>query len=92
MAASCIGAEGLNENPEGEICMSPVLSHMASTRAEGTPAPYPDGSSFGVFAYYNQTQPYFENHKFTSESGVCAGDDPVYWPLDGSLIFAGYSP
>ena len=92
IALSCVDAvEGLDVS-EGEICMSPVLSQMAKTRAEGTPSPYPDGSSFGAFAYYNETQPYFENHKFTSESGVCAGDDPVYWPLSGSLIFAGYSP
>ena len=92
IALSCVDAvEGLDVS-EGEICMSPVLSDMTKTRAGGDTNPYPDGSSFGVFAYYNQTQPYFENHKFTSESGVCAGDDPVYWPLSGSLIFAGYSP
>lgn len=92
MALSCIETEGLNENPEGEITMSPVLSHMARTRAEGTSSPYPDGRSFGVFAYYNGTQPYFENHKFISEDGLCTGDVPVYWPLSGSLFFAGYSP
>lgn len=92
MALSCVGTEGLDEIPNGEICMSPVLSDMTKTRAGGDTNPYPDGSSFGVFAYYNQTQPYFENHKFTSEDGVCAGDGPVYWPLSGSLIFAGYSP
>ena len=92
IALSCVDAvEGLDVS-EGEICMSPVLSDMAGTRAEGTPSSYPDGKSFGAFAYYNHNQTYFENHKFTSEDGVCAGDDPVYWPLDGSLIFAGYSP
>lgn len=92
VALSCVDAvEGLDVS-EGEICMSPVLSEMTKTRAGGDTNPYPDGSSFGAFAYYNQTQPYFKNHKFTSEDGVCAGDDPVYWPLSGSLIFAGYSP
>ena len=92
MALSCVGTEGLDEISNGEICMSPVLSDMTKARAEGDTHLYPDGDSFGVFAYYNETQAYLENHKFTSVSGICAGDDPVYWPLSGSLIFAGYSP
>ena len=92
IALSCVDVVDRIDVSEGEICMSPVLSDMTKTRAEGTPSSYPDGKSFGAFAYYNHNQTYFENHKFTSESGVCAGDDPVYWPLDGSLIFAGYSP
>ena len=102
MALSCIETEGLDEIPKGEICMSPVLSDMAKTRAESTTSPYPDGNSFGAFACYSQTeagQPwtgtihkYFANHEFKSASGVCSGVEPVYWPLEGSLVFAGYSP
>ena len=102
MALSCVGTEGLDEIPNGEICMSPVLSDMTKTRAESTTSPYPDGNSFGVFACYSQTeagQPwigtihkYFANHEFKSASGVCSGVEPVYWPLEGSLVFAGYSP
>ena len=102
MALSCIGTEGLVEIPKGEICMSPVLSDMAKTRAESTTSPYPNGNSFGAFACYSETeagQPwtgtiheYFANHEFKSVSGVCSGVEPVYWPFDGSLVFAGYSP
>ena len=102
MALSCIKTEGLDEVPEGEICMSPVLSDMAMTRAGDGTTPYPDGSSFGAFAYYTNAeagdawtatpQTYFQNHEFKSTDGLCTGVDPVYWPLAGSLIFAGYSP
>lgn len=102
MALSCVGTEGLDEIPNGEICMSPVLSDMTKTRAGGATNPYPDGSSFGVFAYYStatggqkwsdEGESYFHNHQFKKQDGVCAGVDPVYWPLSGSLIFAGYSP
>ena len=102
MALSCIGTEGLNEIPEGEICMSPVLSDMAMTRAGDGITPYPDGSSFGAFAYYTNAeagdawtatpQTYFQNHEFKSTDGLCTGVEPVYWPFSGSLIFAGYSP
>ena len=101
-ALSCVGTEGLDEIPNGEICMSPVLSDMTKTRAGGATNPYPNGSSFGVFAFYSETeagqpwygtpQKYFENHEFRSDAGVCSGVDPVYWPFSGSLIFAGYSP
>lgn len=102
IALSCVDAvEGLDVS-EGEICMSPVLSDMTKTRAGGDTNPYPDGSSFGAFAFYSETeagqpwygtpQKYFENHEFRSDAGVCSGVDPVYWPLSGSLIFAGYSP
>ena len=102
MALSCVETNGLDEVPKGEICMSPVLSDMVRTRTGNGTTPYPEGRSFGVFAYYSDTeagdvwtatpQTYFQNHEFKSTDGLCAGVDPVYWPFSGSLIFAGYSP
>lgn len=102
MALSCVETNGLDEVLEGEICMSPVLSDMVRTRTGNGTTPYPEGRSFGVFAYYSDTeagdvwtatpQTYFQNHEFKSTDGLCAGVDPVYWPFSGSLIFAGYSP
>ena len=103
MALSCVETNGLDEVPVGEICMSPVLSDMVRTRADDSnTTPYPDNQSFGVFAYYSQTEAgdpwtgkietYFENQEFKKENSIWSGVDPVYWPFSGSLIFAGYSP
>ena len=103
MALSCVGTEGLDEIPNGEICMSPVLSDIVRTRADDSNTiPYPDGQSFGAFAYYSQAeaneswngtlQEYFTNNEFKNEGGQCTGNPSVYWPFSGSLIFAGYSP
>ena len=103
MALSCVETNGLDEVLEGEICMSPVLSDMVRTRADDSNTiPYPDGQSFGAFAYYSQAeanvswngtlQEYFTNNEFKNEGGQCTGNPSVYWPFSGSLIFAGYSP
>lgn len=102
MMLSCIETNGLDEVPEGEICMSPILSDMIRTRDGNGTTPYPDGSSFGVFAYYSDTEAgsgwttspetYFENCEFGKKGESYSGVDPVYWPLSGSLVFAGYSP
>ena len=103
MALSCIETNGLDEVSEGEIAMSPVLSDMVRTRADDSNTiPYPDGQSFGAFAYYSQAEAndtwtgtlkeYFTNNEFRNEDGQCTGNPSAYWPFSGSLIFAGYSP
>ena len=103
MALSCIKTNGLDEVPEGEICMSPVLSDMVRTRTGNGTTPYPEGRSFGVFAYYSDTEAgnewtttspeeYFTNYEFSRQGEICSGVEPVYWPFSGSLVFAGYSP
>ena len=98
---SCLKTEEMADSLNGEICINPVVPDMTKTRAGGV-GEYPEGGSFGVFAYHSDAEggekwsdagaAYFENHKFKNQDGICAGVDPVYWPLEGSLIFAGYSP
>ena len=83
--------------------MNPVLSSMSKTLSGPVVGSvYPDGESFGVFAHYaatadgaawgGETQPYLEDAEFVNDGGVCSGVSPAYWPFEGSLIFAGYSP
>ena len=98
---SCLKTEEIADSLNGEICINPVVPDMTKTRAGGV-GEYPEGGSFGVFAYHSDAEggekwsdagaAYFENHKFKNQDGICAGVDPVYWPLEGSLFFAGYSP
>lgn len=97
MALSCVETNGLDEVPKGEICMSPVLSDMAGTRAGSTTTL----DSFRAFAYYSKSaagqlwadagEVYFTDHEFKKDNGSYVGDPSVYWPFSGSLIFAGYS-
>ena len=97
MALSCVETNGLDEVLEGEICMSPVLSDMAGTRAGSTTTL----DSFRAFAYYSKSaagqlwadagEVYFTDHEFKKDNGSYVGDPSVYWPFSGSLIFAGYS-
>ena len=81
--------------------MDPVMSVMSKAIVSGTG--YPVDVPFGVFATYSSNpagewtsgsvQSYLENKKFIHKGdNKYGGEQPAYWPLSGSLVFAGYSP
>lgn len=101
--ASCSKMDRVFDGGQTEIAMWPVMSSMSKAPVEGTT--YPDTETFGVFAYYSSAfsndqdwtdftsvQPYFEKRKFVKDDEAFSGDPKCYWPHQGSLVFAGYSP
>lgn len=82
--------------------LTPVMSKVE----KGPLDSYPQKESMGVFAYLSELEDgqswpadasvssYFENKEFAykAEAQAWAGVTAAYWPLRGSLIFAGYSP
>lgn len=69
---------------------------------------YPDGESFGVFSYFNRdvdpgkwtsdnlqnSTVYISNEEFSKDpaKNYWISDPAYYWPKEGSLVFAAYSP
>lgn len=105
--ASCAKTDRFYGNPQKEIAMNPVMHSMTKAEVPGpvTGSQYPDAEHFGVIAYYSplftdgqkwtsltSVQPYFENREFAKESDTFSGSPKCYWPHQGSLVFAGYSP
>ena len=101
--ASCAKTDRLYDDDRTEIAMRPVMSVMPKAPVTGTE--YPAGASFGVNAYYSSdyshgqewtsgssVQPDCENRKFAQEGDTFSGSPKCYWPHQGSLVFAGYSP
>ena len=100
-AVSCVKSDRIYDNSRSEIDMDPVMSVMSKAIVSGTG--YPVDVPFGVFATYSSNpagewtsgpvQSYFENKKFIHKGdNKYGGESPAYWPLSGSLVFAGYSP
>ena len=105
--ASCAKTDRIYGNPQKEIAMNPVMHSMTKAEVPGpvTGSQYPDAEHFGVIAYYSplftdgqkwtsltSVQPYFENREFAKEGDTFSGSPKCYWPHQGSLVFAGYSP
>ena len=98
-AVSCVKSDRIDDNSRSEIDMDPVMSVMSKAIVSGTG--YPVDVPFGVFATYSSNpagewtsgpvQSYFENKEFSHKGDNKYGGD-AYWPLSGSLVFAGYSP
>ena len=98
-AVSCVKSDRIDDNSRSEIDMDPVMSVMSKAIVSGTG--YPEDVPFGVFATYSSNpagewtsgpvQSYFENKEFSHKGDNKYGGD-AYWPLSGSLVFAGYSP
>ena len=102
LLSSCAKVSHVQE--ENEIALSPFGTSL--TKAD--PTPLGPSKEFGVFSYYAGCQGgtpwndpqiwaepsvYFSNACFKYSDGSWGGyPDPYYWPLDGSLIFAGYCP
>lgn len=100
-AVSCVKSDRIYDNSRSEIDMDPVMSVMSKAIVSGTG--YPVDVPFGVFATYSSNpagewtsgsvQSYLENKKFIHKGdNKYGGEQPAYWPLSGSLVFAGYSP
>ena len=100
---SCAKTDRIYDDTKTEIAMKPVMHTPTKEIVEGTT--YPEGVNFGVLAYYSplftngqewtsltSVQPYFENREFAKKGDTFSGSPKCYWPHQGSLVFAGYSP
>lgn len=102
--ASCAKTDRIYDDTKTEIAMKPVMHTPTKAIVEGTT--YPEGVNFGVLAYYSSeygdgqewTAPssepllYIDNREFRKSVDTFSGNPACYWPHQGSLIFAGYSP
>lgn len=91
--ASCTKSEVVYNQEQQEIGFRQFTGAM--TKADPSTTALPTGTSMGVFSYLNGTQTaYFENAKFVNKSGTTkwGGEDPRYWPLQGTLDFVLYAP
>lgn len=86
---SCSKVERIPDSTKCEIVLSAFGSSM--TRSEVMPIK----NKFGVYALHSvsPSAPYLDNAAFAYDGAYWAGyPAPYYWPLTGSLIFAGYCP
>ena len=97
-AVSCVKSDRIYDDSHAEIAMDPVMSVMSKAIVSGTG--YPEDVSFGVFASHSANpegewtsgtvHPYLENWEFVHVGdSKYGGEQPAYWPLSGSLVFAG---
>ena len=107
-AVSCIKDNPLVDNTmDGQILFdTPVTSNMMKSYTGPVSDTYPTEESMGVFAYHSELNSgqswtsgtavtaYFEDFEFKHRNDLSAwaGVTPCYWPSNGSLIFAGFSP
>ena len=104
---SCTKTDRFYGNPQKEIAMNPVMHSMTKAEVPGpvTGSQYPDAEHFGVIAYYSPSFThrqewtntssvlmYLDGHEFEKEGSTFSGIPKCYWPHQGSLVFAGYSP
>ena len=104
---SCTKTDRFYGNPQEEIAMNPVMHSMSKAEVPGpvTGSQYPDAEHFGVIAYYSPSFThsqewtntssvlmYLDGHEFEKEGSTFSGIPKCYWPHQGSLVFAGYSP
>ena len=92
--------------PTGEISLQPVTEK--TTKAAFTANAYGEGApAFNVWAWWADVEPATSLAKFLGAGasefirqgefvhrggGSWGGSTPYYWPTEGSLVFAGYSP
>ena len=96
---ACSKTEPVYEE-SGAIRFAPVTSLATKAAIDGTV--YPVGEWFNVTAYWKNekaesdfndgTVTYFSNRTFKKGTTYWAGDPAAYWPKNGSLRFACYSP
>lgn len=103
---SCTKTDRFYGDSQEEIAMRPVMHSM--TKAVSGPvtgSQYPDAEHFGVVAYYSSdythgaewtstasVMPYLDDREFAKEGSTFSGNPKCYWPHQGSLVLAGYSP
>lgn len=93
--------------PTGEITLQPVAEKATKAALSGTSytdgapafnvwawwAGVEPGTSTDVFLSSSDIESYIDKGEFVHRSsGSWGGSTPYYWPPEGSLVFAGYSP
>lgn len=102
---ACTKNSIIHEEPDTPIRMNPAA--QISTKTQTGPVngtAYPQAESFGVFAFYDKnitagsswgndfSTTYINGVEFRYKTDAWTSDSPYYWPKQGSLVFAGYSP
>lgn len=92
--ASCVKSEAVYTEDNSEIKLAPVTSLATKTvynAIDGTA--YPTAEEFVVNAYWNETTKYLDSVVFANKGQYWGGRDATYyWPKNGALQFACYSP
>ncbi len=92
--ASCAKTEAVYTEADSEIKLAPVTSLATKTvynAIDGTA--YPTAEEFVVNAYWNETTKYLDGVVFANKGQYWGGQDATYyWPKNGALQFACYSP
>ena len=105
-ASACTKSSIRYEQP-GEISFRPVTAMTTKAAISGTEYPKDDAHNFNVWAWWISSQEYTPDEEYPSyaemylrkcefkhDSGNSwvGKEMPYFWPTDGSLVFAGYSP
>ena len=97
--ASCAKTEDAYVESQNEIKMAPVTSLTTKAEFQGAVdgIQYPTDEMFTVNAYWTNNSVvdklYLDNKVFKKSGQYWAGrDDVYYWPKNGTLRFAAYSP
>ena len=102
--ASCAKTEAVYEGADSEIKLAPVAAKQTKATVLGAidGTEYPTAENFDVYGYwknvgagktYTDGQSYFGGAvEFTNKGNYWGGVTPYYWPKNGALRFAAYSP
>lgn len=102
--ASCAKTEAVYTETESEIKLAPVTALQTKANVLGAidGTVYPTAEDFGVYGYwknvgageiYTEGQSYFGGPVvFTNKGNYWGGVEAYYWPKNGALRFAAYSP
>ena len=105
--ASCAKTEPTYTNVDSEIRLAPVTAMATKANVTGAinSTAYPTNENFKVYAYWADkpagsdfnadetgSSAYLNNVEFTNKGLYWGGTTTYYWPKNGSLRFAAYSP
>ena len=102
--ASCAKTEAVYTEDNSEIKLAPVAAKQTKANVLGAidGTEYPTAENFDVYGYwknvgagetYTDGQSYFGGAvEFTNKGNYWGGVTPYYWPKNGALRFAAYSP
>ena len=89
LAAACVKHEEMHDKPGGEIAVRPVVSKVVEGSVRSV---YPEGETMGVYSFLMSGDLYTDDQEFEYKESFFGGVEACYWPYEGSLVFAGYSP
>ena len=105
--ASCAKTEPTYTNVDSEIRLAPVTAMATKANVTGAinSTAYPTNENFKVYAYWadkpagsdfnadeTDSSAYLNNVEFKNKGLYWGGTTTYYWPKNGSLRFAAYSP